>query len=464
MIAGRYSLDEEIGRGGAGVVHLGTDQVLGRRVAIKRIGVVPGADTPDLQRAEREARLAAALNHPHVVAIFDLVEEEGSHWLVMEYVEGQTLAQLIRTTGPLEPTRAARILGQAADALVQAHRAGIVHRDVKPSNILVSAHDEAKLGDFGIARASGDVTLTQTGLVTGSPAYLAPEVASGSTASERSDVWSLGATMFHAVTGRPPYAIEGNLVGALYQIVHDEPPALPPDHPLAGLLAVAMVKEPSERWPMERVRHELHLLAQGEAGTAPPQHPLPTPPAGTSSPEPVTRIAPTPSKARASQPSSSPGRSALLLLAGGLLVVLAIAGWQASRDDRPTGSPDQPTATGTPQPETPDPSQESPDPEETREAMDVFIGSYLEQVTSDPEGAFGLLTPRFQESSGGLEGYLGWWGTVRSARLQDIDSNPEDLTVGYTVRYRMEDGSRTTEQIRLRLVRSGDTFLIDGEG
>ena len=166
-IAGRYTADREIGRGGMGAVWLGTDQVLGRQVALKRLGQAPGVGTPDLERAEREARLAARLNHPHVVAVFDLVQEGPEHWLVMEYVEGRTLADMIRQDGALTPDEAAPLLRQAADALAAAHESGIVHRDVKPSNILVTAEGQVKLSDFGIARAEADASLTQTGLVTG---------------------------------------------------------------------------------------------------------------------------------------------------------------------------------------------------------------------------------------------------------------------------------------------------------
>ena len=183
MIAGRYTLEREIGRGGAGIVHLAHDEVLGRSVAIKRIGLLPGTTGHDIARAEREARLAAGINHPHVVSIFDLVKDEDCYWLVMEHVEGRTLAELIAADGPLAYTRAAGIIAQAADALVQANKAGIVHRDVKPSNIMVNDDNHAKLGDFGIARAASDAALTQTGFVTGSPAYLAPEVASGAQAT-----------------------------------------------------------------------------------------------------------------------------------------------------------------------------------------------------------------------------------------------------------------------------------------
>ena len=140
---------------------------------------MPGGSEPDLVRAEREAQLAARLNHPHIVAIFDLVAEGDAHWLVMEYVEGRTLGQRVAEEGPLDPEEARVVLAQAADALAAAHNAGILHRDVKPSNILIRHDGSVKLTDFGIARATADATLTQTGLVTGSPAYLAPEVASG---------------------------------------------------------------------------------------------------------------------------------------------------------------------------------------------------------------------------------------------------------------------------------------------
>src|SRR3954453_20577576 len=189
VIAGRYSLEREVGRGGMGAVWLGRDDVLGRPVALKKSGQLPGADRADLARAEREARLSAQLNHPHVVAVFDAVvdADTDTHWLVMEYVDGTTLAQAVRRGGPLSPQDAAPLLGQAADALVAAHAAGIVHRDVKPSNILVDRNWRLKLTDFGIARIEADASLTQTGLLTGSPAYLAPEVVTGDRGNQAAD-------------------------------------------------------------------------------------------------------------------------------------------------------------------------------------------------------------------------------------------------------------------------------------
>ena len=257
MIAQRYDLVREIGRGGMGAVWLATDSVLGREVAVKRIGVMPGSEDADLIRAEREARLAARLNHPHVIAVYDLVEEagpdpgqvegRGEHWLVMEYVEGIPLSGLVRRDGALAPDQAAGLLSQTADALAAAHAAGIVHRDVKPSNILVTRDGQAKLGDFGIARAEADATLTQTGLVTGSPAYLAPEVASGGAATTASDVWALGATLYHALEGKPPYETGDNLMGALYRIVNDEPPRPANAGWLAPLLEATMTRDPRVR-------------------------------------------------------------------------------------------------------------------------------------------------------------------------------------------------------------------------
>src|SRR4051812_47327456 len=252
VIAGRYALKDEVGRGGMGVVWRAEDEILGRDVALKRVGLSPGGATPDVERAAREARLAAALNHPNVVAVFDLAEQDDEQWLVMEYVESRTLADLV-TRGPLPADSAARLLCRGADALAAAHRAGIVHRDVKPSNILVTGTGEVKLTDFGIARAHGDHTLTQTGMVTGSPAYLAPEVASGQSATAASDVWSLGATLYHALTGRPPYDAGPNVVSTLYQIVHEDPPAVPDAAWLGPVLSATMAKDPAARWSMEQV-------------------------------------------------------------------------------------------------------------------------------------------------------------------------------------------------------------------
>ncbi len=460
MIAGRYTLEREIGRGGSGTVHLALDEVLGRRVAIKRIGLIPGSDDAGLERAQREARLAAALNHPHVVSVFDLVDDDDVRWLVMEFVDGETLSERVRSSGPLEATEAATLLGQTADALVEAHASGIVHRDVKPSNILI-ADGAAKLSDFGIARSADDSSLTQTGLVTGSPAYLAPEVASGASATPASDVWSLGASLYHAVTGNPPYEVGDNLIGALYKLVHDDPPRLAEDHPMAGLLTVMMAREPDQRWPMTRVRDELGRLARGQRSTVVAAPVAPHAPEGTGVMPTVTSapLAPAPV-------AQSPRRRGtlgwgLIAAVAVLAVAAVVTAYVLAGRGTPEASPD--TSSSSQASETPS-SAASTSAEDTRAQMDAFITSYIATVTSDPRAAFEQLTPEFQEASGGYEGYNGWWSKVRSAKLASISSDPSDLTVGYKVDYVMKSGAKSTEQIRLQLQRLDDTYLIAGEG
>ena len=485
MIAGRYTLVREIGRGGAGVVHLGHDEVLDRHVAIKRMGLLPGTTEDDVARAEREARLAAGINHPHVVSILDLVKDEDCYWLVMEHVEGRTLTEVVVAEGALEPTRAAGILAQAADGLVEATRAGIVHRDVKPSNLMVDDHDHAKLGDFGIARSASDAALTRTGLVTGSPAYLAPEVASGSVATTASDVWSLGATLFHAVVGRAPYDMGQNVLGGLYRIVHDDPPRLPDDHPLAAVLAGMMQKDPDERWSVERVRDELRRAASGTGGvTSEGARPdseatltlgaVPGPAAATS-PQPPPAVPASASARRDGLPLARIATVAALVLLLGLGAWLlwpddvdsdSTAGAPAGQSQEPEPSdtpsseqpPDEPTTEPTSEPTTDEPSPTG------ASAMQAFVDDYFSRVTSDPESTFELLTPQFQAQSGGFEGYSGFWRTIESATASDIRADVEAMAVSYTITYVTTSGRSTTQQGRLMLRESGDGYLIAGEG
>ena len=294
MIGGRYTLDREIGRGGMGAVWLARDEVLGRVVAVKQVGAQPGGSSPDLVRAEREARLAARINHPHVVAVFDLVDDDQQQWLVMEYIDGMPLSQLIATRGRLGPDETAALLAQAAEALTAAHEAGITHRDVKPSNILVGQDGQVKLSDFGIARAEQDASLTATGLVTGSPAYISPEVASGRPAGGASDVWSLGATAYHALTGHPPYDVGDNVLGALYRIVHEDPPPLLDGGWLTPFVTAAMTRDPAQRWSMAEVAEFLHA---GPRGGASPRHAVPPT---------TTVVAPAPAPAEAPEHGTQP--------------------------------------------------------------------------------------------------------------------------------------------------------------
>src|SRR4051794_20860885 len=252
-----------------GEVWLAEDILLRRRVAAKRIGALPGTSDADLDRVRREARMSARLAHEHAVVVFDLVQEAGQHWLGMEYVESENLAELVRRGGPLSPDVAAKLIAQAAAALAAAHEAGIVHRDVKPSNILVTREGQVKLGDFGIARLEADQQLTRTGLLVGSPGFLAPEVAGGSSATSASDMWSLGATIFHAVEGRSPYeTVDGNVIGTLYRIVNEPVPQPQPERAgwLAPLIGHLMRHDPSSRWDSTRAAA---YLASGPPDSGP---------------------------------------------------------------------------------------------------------------------------------------------------------------------------------------------------
>lgn len=428
MIAGRYSLEREIGHGGMGAVWLGHDELLDRPVALKQIGLLPGTDGTDLARAEREAQLAARFNHPHVVAVFDLVvdPETGIWWLVMEYVEGTTLGELVQEQGRLSPDEAAPLLWQVADGLLAAHTAGIVHRDVKPSNVLIDHTGRAKLTDFGIARVTADPALTRTGLVTGSPAYLAPEVAAGGRGDEASDVWSLGATVFHVLAGRPPYEVGDHLLGSLYRIVNEEPPRLPEAGWLAPLLEATMVKDPERRWSMAQVRDFL---------PRPGSHQLP--------------VEPTLLVQREREGSRKRAVVAVVALALAVVVALVLLAVLPGRD--------RPVDTATPTASASATAPAGP----TAQGMRSFVREYVVALGSDLDAAWRMLTPRFQRESGGLATYREFWSGVGEGRILDVSADPRTLVVSYRVRFEnFGTGRRPTV---LKLIFEDGRYLIDGE-
>lgn len=461
MTAARYTFDREIGRGASGPVWSGHDTVLGRRVALKRVGAHPGRISDDVQQGAREARLAASLNHPHVVGVLDLAVIDGEHWLVMECVEGTDLARTVRERGPLEPAEAAHLLAQVAEALAAAHRAGIVHRDVKPSNVLVTADGTAKLTDFGIALSADDPSVTRTGLVTGSPAYLAPEVATGSAATPASDVWSLGATLFHLLAGRPPYHVGDNVLSTMYRIVHEAPPRLPELGALNVVLEHTMATDPRDRWSMEEV-HEALVLAGGRA-TSPTRSTLAAARGQRTEGTPqATRVSMALSPGARPRPRSRRRWTVAAWALGAAAVVLAtVLAFEAGRVDDVR---DEPAAAGpdggadgaagpTASPTADDPAQE----------MTAFVDDYLATVTSDPRAAWERLTPGFQSESGGFGSYQGFWRTVRSATPSNVTADVGAMTVTYDVDYLMRNGRSTSDRVTLQLVRDGSGYRIDGE-
>ncbi len=222
-LAGRYELGEIIGRGGMGTVYRATDLVLDRTVAVKLLpAALAEEDDRHIARFEREARAAASLANPSVVAVYDTGEDEATRFIVMECVKGRSLAAVLHDDAPLRPVRAARIASRVADALAAAHAAGIVHRDVKPGNVMLAGDGAVKVLDFGIARSSDASALTQSTSVLGTAGYLAPEQALGERADERSDIYSLGCLLYALLTGRPPFTGEAP-AAVLHQHVNSEP-------------------------------------------------------------------------------------------------------------------------------------------------------------------------------------------------------------------------------------------------
>jgi eukaryotic-like serine/threonine-protein kinase len=249
-LAGRYRLTDMIGSGGAGNVWAAVDEVLGRRVAVKDVGAPPWLSVEGWQalreRTLREARAAAVISHPNVVTVYDVVEEDSRPWIVMQLVEARTLAQIIHEDGPCPPQQVAEIGLQMLAALEAAHDHGILHRDVKPSNVLVEEDGRAVLTDFGIATVDGDAALTASGVLVGAPAYIAPERIKGDAAGPPSDLWSLGATLYTAVEGHPPYRRDDPMC-TIAAVVHDDPDPPSMAGTLAPLLERLLHKDPEQR-------------------------------------------------------------------------------------------------------------------------------------------------------------------------------------------------------------------------
>jgi hypothetical protein len=263
LIAGRYRLRSVLGHGSMGMVWAAYDEFLRRPVAVKEMRLPPGlpaTQAEDLrERALREARAIASLSHPNVITLHDVVREEGAPFVVMELLTARSLAGLLTDNGPLSVSQAATIGDALAAALAAAHAAGITHRDVKPGNVLVSDDGRVKLTDFGIARNVSEVTMTSAGLMLGSPAYMAPEVASGKKVTPAADMWGLGATLYAATEGEPPYDADGDPLATASAVVHDDVPE-PGPGPLAEVIRGLMTKDPEARLTPADVRASLHDL------------------------------------------------------------------------------------------------------------------------------------------------------------------------------------------------------------
>jgi eukaryotic-like serine/threonine-protein kinase len=276
LIAGRYRLVSRLGSGAMGVVWQARDERLHRIVAIKQLLLPARLSDSEVEeasrRAMREGRITARLHHPHAIAVYDVAEHAGQPCLVMEYLASRSLAAVLSTQGVLSPEEVASIGSQIASALTAAHQAGIVHRDIKPGNVLLAEDGTVKITDFGVSHAVGDVTVTATGMLAGTPAYLAPEVAQGHSGGFSSDVFSLGATLYTALEGMPPFGINTNPIALLHQVASGEIIAPRRSGPLTPVLLGLLQRNPEQRPTMDH-----GLRRAGHAGHQPCGTPSGTP-------------------------------------------------------------------------------------------------------------------------------------------------------------------------------------------
>ena len=272
-IGGRYRLEGRLGYGGMSTVHLALDLRLERQVAVKLLAEHLAEDPTFISRFQREAQAAARLVHPNIVQVFDSGQDEGSgqYYIVMEYIEGQSCAEILRDDGWLEVDEAIAIIEQACEGLHYAHRHGVVHRDVKPGNLLRAREGEVKLADFGIAKATEQSSITQVGSVLGTAAYLAPEQARGEEAGPRADLYALGVVTYQLISGRLPYEASSLTELALKQ-QQEAPPmldtlvaAVGPE--LAEAVAISLALDPRERY--QTAREMGRALGDGANGIAP---------------------------------------------------------------------------------------------------------------------------------------------------------------------------------------------------
>src|SRR5581483_3624630 len=277
VLVKRYRLEERVGAGSMGAVWRATDELLGRTVAVKQLLVHPGspgfdASDPEYEQARqrilREGRLAARLQHPHAIAVFDAVVHDDAPWLVMEYLESRTLGAVLVEEGTMEPRQAAEIGSRAADGLAAAHAAGIVHRDIKPGNILIGTDGIVKITDFGVSRANDDVQLTRTGMIAGPPAFLAPDAARGESPTAASDAFALGSTLYACVEGAPPFGLDENAYALLYAVGRGEVPVPTHAGPLTATLMWMLHPDPLRRPSAARARDELAAIAAGRGSAA----------------------------------------------------------------------------------------------------------------------------------------------------------------------------------------------------
>ncbi|WP_370949763.1 serine/threonine-protein kinase [Amycolatopsis sp. cg5] len=483
QIAGRYRLVELIGGGAMGMVWRGEDTSLDRVIAVKELilpfghgGEEKAAEAKN--RAMREARIAARLQHPHAITVFNVVEHEDRPWLIMEYLPSKSLSAVLADDGPLPVDEVIRIGIQLTSALQAAHEAGIVHRDVKPGNVLIGLDGTVKVTDFGISRASGDATYTATGEISGTPAFLAPEVARGVDATAASDVFSLGATLYTVIEGGPPFGTADNQIALLYRVSSGE--IVPPVKAgkLKPLLLRLLEVKPEDRPEMGAVLTELRMLAAFD-GDEPPEMAAPAVTA-TQRIEEEHMPAPVPPPVVEKR-----RRGALIAVAVGavLVVVAVVAGILFAirqKDDKaappsPTPTPQSsqvpseapvppPAVSETPSSPSPTPTS-SPSPttgETPSQSAAAAVSAYFGLLPGNLEAGWAGLSDRFKrEHKQTYESYSGFWRGMRSVSVSVTERGPNQ--VAGKVTYVKTNGSTSTENHTYTLVQVDGKWLIDTE-
>ncbi|MFT4165539.1 MAG: protein kinase [Microlunatus sp.] len=514
VIADRYRVVRQLGAGGMGVVWEAHDERLNRSIAIKQLrtqhGVTDAETEVITQRAIREARISARLQHPYAVSVFDVVEHEGKPCIVMELVPSMPLSEVMRELGSLVPQEAARMGAQVASALAAAHALGIVHRDIKPGNILIGDDGAARICDFGISRAYGDATLTMTGMITGTPAYLAPEAARGEESTYASDVFSLGATLYAAVEGEPPFGNDGNAIAVLYRVAAGELRQPERAGALAPLLLAMLNPDPASRPTMAEAAAQLSALADGRASAVPPgsavstapTRVMPTPPAAESTPPPSATVAlpqqpglespaepaagaPSPVPPSSVPPSSVPPANAqradpaptkrrrglvAVLIVAVVAVVIAFA-VLLPRLGQPSAEPSSDTPATTASSETStEPSTDAPSqtPTSTPTTSEISAAELTKAVTDyyallpdDTDAAWERLTPAYQSKTGGRKSYDSFWNSIDSVSVTSVKGTGA-TSVEAAITYVAKSGDATSSERRsFTLVKDGDVLKID---
>ena len=406
VIAGRYRLLSPLGEGGMGTVWRARDEVLQREVAVKEVRAPGGLASDDVERMyarlEREAWAAARVANRNVVTVYDVATEDGRPWIVMELVRGVSLADLLDAEGPLTPQRTAHIGAEVLAALRAAHDAGVLHRDVKPANVLMSNDGRVVLTDFGIAMVEGSSALTMTGEVIGSPEFLAPERALGRTPGPESDLWALGVLLYAAVEGHSPFR-QNTPLSTLRAIVDEELPPPQLAGPLTPVIEGLLRKDPAERMSAEQAEQNLRLVAAGgtpHAYTAPAMAGYPqdgySAQDGRTPPQPVQGFGPPPDSYSTPTAADEPPRNrraAVVLVAGLVALALAIGGLTYTLINRNNDNKDANAGQGSSTPKSqpsdrtsPSASSKTTEPSETPSPSSSKSSSAPQSVKATVEG------------------------------------------------------------------------------